>query len=147
MNRFRYWEAPDGRRFNYSVEPTFNCPNAAGTAGPAFAVAAEALGAEAEQLARIVSGAHCSHRYGRVRDAGGKLTDRCTICGARMARQGFRCWIDAPNYEDTGASPTAMARLGFGPPRTTLRTIWLDTKREAREWCYEEYKLASTVSA
>jgi hypothetical protein len=146
VNRSRYWEAPDGRHFNYDVEPTFHCPNAAGIAGPAVAVAAEALGADAEPLARIIERAHGSHRYGRVRDANGRLTDRCTICGARMERKGFRCWIDEPNTADESGARIA-SRLGFEPPRQTIRVVWLDTKREAREWCYEEFQLAKSVDA
>lgn len=123
-----YFEAPDGRRFNWNKEPTYTCPHEgiryevhdfgtgkvtitdARPADEAVGItfsryiseetkqAAAALGVDPLKLAKMITAGHRS-TYGRER-VDGKLTEKCRACGAKMERLGFRCWIDRPVSAD-----------------------------------------------
>jgi len=145
----------DDARFNWNKHPSYSCPNAdpvsysaAATAGaegtwtllrPEVAAAAAAIGADPIMLGKLLRQRHASHQAGRLR-IDERLTDRCAICGAKMTRKGFRAWIDQSSPDE--ASQRVAGRLGLHGPRTTLRTTWHDTKREAEAWARHERKRA-----
>lgn len=147
-----------GRAYNWAKHPTFVCPNAdpvsytpaepGATEGtwsltrPEVATAAAAIGADAVMLGQLLRQRHASHTAGRLR-VGDRVTDRCSICGAKMIRKGFRAWIDEPDDSDDASAQRRIAgRLGFEAPRRTLRTTWHPTKREAEAWARHERKRA-----
>ena len=53
-----------------------------------------------------------------------------------MKRKGFRAWIDAPS--DDEAAQRVSSRLGLAPPRTTIRTTWHATRKDAATWASHE---------
>lgn len=146
-----YLSGPAELRFNWAKKPTFECPNADPvTYRPSdvdgedgtwtvdreeIAAAATAIGADPVMLGRLLRQRHASLAAGRL-SVDGALTDQCAICGTRMTRKGFRAWIDAPT--DDPASQRISGRLGLGPVRTTRRTTWHRSKREAEAWARHE---------
>ena len=148
-----YWYLPgtDGRHYSWAKHPTFECPNAdAVTYTPAeqegdegtwtldrseIAVAAAAIDADPILLAKLLRQRHHTSAAGRLR-VDGVLTQRCAVCGAKMKRKGFRAWIDAPS--DDAAAQRVSSRLGFAPPRTTIRTTWHATRKDAAAWARHE---------
>jgi len=148
-----HWYVPgtDGRHYNWAKHPTFECPNAdAVTYTPPerdgeegtwtlerdeIAVAAAAIDADPILLAKLLRQRHQTSAAGRLR-VGGVLTDRCAVCGAKMKRKGFRAWIDAPT--DDATANRVSSRLGFAPTRTTIRTTWHRTRRDAAAWARHE---------
>jgi ribosomal protein S14 len=97
-----------------------------------------------ELLARIVARGHSSNR--RLRHAG-KLTDRCDHCGSRMERLGFRCWIEHDRPREQYGTADRLTEAIGGSPRTVLKTLYLPTRKEAREWAYEEAKISKQAVA
>lgn len=158
-NGYWYMEGADGRHFCFAKEPTYTCPHAhfertrvdeetvERIPTPAVKRAAEALGADPELLARGLERQHASFTYGRRR-VNGKLTDQCAVCGARMQRKGFRCWIEREPTDDerNDMNSRVAGRLGFSNMRTE-RSFYVDTKREAREWAAEEVKVTRAAMA
>lgn len=115
--------------------------------------AAAVLGMDPVKLGAMIAQAHSRRGRERLR-VDGRLTDRCGCCGARMERKGFRVWIDEPVPEEELSSgqrtSAAISSRIFGGSGTQLRVIrerWLDTKKEARAWAYEEYRLAQATIA
>lgn len=163
-----YFEAPDGRRFNWNKAPTYICPNADPirvevdgderietiTLDRAVAIDAAARGLMMDplKLARLIKRSHRSFSYQRER-VNGKLTDRCECCGAKMDRLGFRCWVDRPKTEDEltsedRTSSRVAERLGFDPGRrVVVHSFYADTKREADAWARDELRTAKAVAA
>lgn len=156
-----YWYLPgtDGRHYSWAKHPTFECPNAdAVTYTPPaqegdegtwtldreeIAVAAAAIDADPILLAKLLRQRHqTSAVTGRLRVAG-VLTQRCAVCGAKMKRKGFRAWIDAPSED--AASQRVSSRLGFAPPRTTIRTTWHPTRKDAAAWARHERRRAGAA--
>ena len=153
MSPSRYIAGASGQRYHWATTPSFECANAdplvctaaedgdgegtwtlrARSADPITA-AADVLGADALLLARILRSRHQAGVQ-RLRVAG-KLTDRCSVCGARMRRKGYRAWITAPSA-DTSRQQIATT-LGMTAPRDTVRTTWHGTQREARAWAEHE---------
>jgi len=154
-----YLEGPRGLHFHWAKHPSFECPNAdpvlytpaerVGENGTwalqraEVAAAAAAIGADAVMLGQLLRQRHASHAAGRLR-VDGTLTDRCAICGTKMTRKGFRAWIDEPNPDV--ASQRIAGRLGFGAPRTTVRTTWHPTKRDAEAWARHECRRAKAAN-
>jgi hypothetical protein len=95
---------------------------------------------------------HRSFTHTRRRDAGGKLTSTCDCCGSRMERMGFRVWIERPKtaaeMTDTdGVSAAIAKRIGGDGVRTvTLRSFYLETKREATDWALDELRTAQSAA-
>lgn len=154
MSASRYIAGADGRRYHWATTPTFECPIAdpivytaaedgdgegAWTLRPAAAdamsAAAAALGADALLLARVLRSRHQAQGVQRQR-VDGKLTDRCSVCGTRMERKGFRAWITAPSTD--AAQKRIASRLALTAPRDTLRVTWHDTQKAARGWAEHE---------
>lgn len=149
---------PAGLRFNWAKQPTFECPNADPVTYTASARdgeegtssltrdelvdAAAAIGADALMAGKLLRQRHASHAAGRLR-VDGALTGRCAICATKMAREGFRAWVDAP--ADDAAAERVAARLGFSPPRQTQRTTWHATKRDAEAWARHERRRAQAA--
>lgn len=106
---------------------------------------ARQLGMDPERLATLIATAH-RRDSGRAR-IDGKLTNKCKVCGATMERIGFRCWTERPyteeELEDSTARTTVAinARLGTQALRT-VRSLYVDTKKEARRWAYDEFQIA-----
>jgi hypothetical protein len=158
--RYRYYEAPDGRRFCWNVEPTFVCPLAwfertddeakARIATPAVEAAAAALGCGIAELLRMLERQHRSFTNTRRRDAGGKLTNTCDCCGSRMQREGFRVWVEQPKRElsETDRVSAAISKRlgGDGVQTETLRSFYLETKREATDWALDELRTAQSAA-
>jgi len=137
-----WWYLPgaDGTHYNWAKHPTFECPNAdtvtytaaerEGEEGTwvlqrdAISAAAAAIGADAILLAKLLRRCHHTSVGGRLR-VHGVLTNRCAVCGATMTRKGYRAWITAPG-------------AGAGAQRTTTRTTWHRTRREAAAWARHE---------
>lgn len=173
-----YMEAPDGRRFNWSKAPSFECPMALvrydvidiGTGevkatverrpeeavgvtfrrhvSPELAAAAETLAVFPLKLAGALARLHRSPGGGERERVDGKPTDRCAGCGHKMRRLGFHCWVDEPYPEgEEDVSKRVAQRLGFGPPRKTTRSFYVDTKREAEAWARDELAAARAVAA
>lgn len=158
-SNYRYWDGPGGTRYCFNIEPTFVCPNAdptfvlpspkiVGLTEPVRA-AARILGMEPWKFEHILQRAHASHTRERV---AGKLTDRCSVCGAKMDRLGFRVWIERPKSEEEltpedRTSSNVAQRLGFSGERTVvLRSAYTETKREAKQWCLDERATAQAVA-
>lgn len=160
-----YYDAPDGRRWNWSKEPTYQCPNRPALREveeptplvdrliPTIAMrdAAEALATTPEAMARLLENVHARISYGRQRDANGRLTDRCSCCGAKMRRLGFRAWVDEPIPEneltdDHARSMRVSERLGLdGEQRRTTWSGHFETKRAAQEWAHRESRDAKAA--
>lgn len=143
----RYWEARDGWHFNYSTEPTHRCPAVPERDGdgrwvvtPAIVQAAELLGGlDPYALARRIGSASHGHRK---RDDDGKLITpaRCEACGARLELVGYRAHVERPVAPDEDATGERITRrLGWQPMRT-VKSVMLDTRREAKAWAYDEYR-------
>lgn len=150
----RYIQAPDGHRYHWATTPTFECPHAdaivytaaedgdgEGTwtlrpnIADAITAAADVLGADALLLARVLRSRHQAQGVERMR-VDGKLTDRCSVCGTRMHRKGFRAWISAPSTD--ASQKRIAARLAMTAPRETVRTKWHETLKAARGWAAHE---------
>jgi hypothetical protein len=145
---YRYYAGAVGARFCYAVQPTYLCPlgepDLEAVEAP-WQAAARELGCSPVYLAREIRRAHRSHRIGRERDADGKLTDRCTVCGARMERHGFAAWSEAPDPEEY--RQRIADRLGFAMAvvQSTPRR-YFERKREAMEWAREESKISRAAA-
>lgn len=101
-----------------------------------ISVAAAAIGSNAILLAKLLRQRHqTSSVAGRLR-VDGVLTNRCAVCGATMTRKGYRAWITAPSHDS--AIKRISSRLGFAARRTTTRTTWHRTRREAAAWARDE---------
>jgi hypothetical protein len=107
--------------------------------------AAVALGGDPELLARMLERAHASHGAGRQR-VDGKLTDLCTICGAKMERKGFACWKQVPNEPDSAQARIA-GRLGFSNTRHEGVIHYRPTKKEAEQWARRNANESRSVRA
>lgn len=161
MSVSRYIPGANGHRYHWATTPTFECPNAdpvvytAAADGdgegewmlrPATAntitAAAVALGADALLLARVLRSRHQAQGVQRQR-IDGKLTDRCSVCGTRMHRKGFRAWITAPSTD--AAQKRIASRLAMTAPRETLRVTWHDTQKVARGWAEHEHGRAAAT--
>ena len=147
----RYWYFSAGdQRFCFDKHPRFRCPLAAAVTHQSSAVsedctepaiistvaaAAAMLAADGLLLANLLVRAHISHNAGRLR-VDGRLTDRCAICGSRMERLGFPCWIEEkPKRRD--AQSRIASRLGHDDFRRVPGALWYrSSKREAREWAH-----------
>lgn len=150
MSSYRYYDAGGGRHFCYAVAPTFLCPYGQLKVPTAdedwevpepFMQAAQALDVMPAALLGMVVRGHRNNRRLRVN---GQLTDRCETCGHKMDRLGFRCWEETPKAP-SGLDNVA-SRLGSAPPTDIVRTVYVDTKKEAREWAYEEMRIAKSVA-
>jgi hypothetical protein len=153
MSRGGWQYVPDarGRHYNWAKHPTFECPNADtltytpsehdGEEGTwtldrdEISIAAAAIGADPILLAKVLRQRHQTMTAGRLR-VDGVLTDRCSVCGTKMTRKGFRAWIDEPSQD--AASQRVSKRIGVGPPRTTIRVTWHSTRVEAAKWARHE---------
>lgn len=159
-----YWSGPADTRYCFNVDPTFICPNAdpirvegegvtiTRDRCVAIDAAAKALMMEPVKLARMMQRSHRSFTHSRER-VDGKLTNRCACCGAKMDRLGFRVWIERPKTaeeltpEDRVGSRVAE-RLGFDGQKTVIvRSAYVDTKREAKQWCLDEKHTAEAIAA
>lgn len=155
MHNYRYIEA-GGQRFCFDIHPTYHClladtdPELAGETTPvvsaAVAAAADDLSCQAVLLARMLSRAHRSIAAGRQR-VDGVLTERCAICGARMRRLGFACWIEErPSREDPRAR--IAKRLGMSDWQRVPGALWYrDRGGEARTWAQRRARQMKAGSA
>ena len=158
----RYIQAPDGHRYHWATNPTFECPHAdaivytaaddgdgEGTwtlrpdTAAAITTAAAVLGADPLLLARVLRSRHQAQGVERLR-VDGKLTDRCSVCGTRMDRKGFRAWITVPSTDES--QKRIAARLAMTVPRETVRTTWHDTLKAARGWAEHERDRAAAAN-
>lgn len=161
MSAARYTAGVNGHRYHWSTTPTFECPNADAivyTAAPdgestgtwalrpevatAMTAAADALGADALMLARHLRSRHQAEGVQRLR-VDEKLTDRCSVCGTRMRRKGYRAWITALSTDQS--QKRIATRLGMTAPRETLRTTWHSTQNAARAWAEHERDRAAAA--
>lgn len=175
-----YYDAPDGRRWHFNKEPSFECPNyfakyeltdpetgekrlVAAPPDKALGItfrrhvpeeverAAELIGCGGEELAAMLLRSHQSVGFGRKR-VDGRLTNTCRACGGKMKRLGFYAYADEPipEGEETAEQRSSAAinqRLVGGDGRAR-RTTWsghFDTKREARQWAYENMVTAEAA--
>lgn len=174
---YRYYEAPDRRQFCYATHPTFTCPQSRSLwdyhdletgdtkvverePGERMGVTftrhvndrvkhgARQLGMDPDRLAGMIAVAH-RRDSGRAR-IDGKLTDKCKVCGAKMERVGFHCWVERPYTEEELESSSARATVSLNAALgtqalKTIRNLYVDTKKEAREWAYDEFKTAKAA--
>lgn len=148
MSNVRYWELkgdPEGRRFCFTVTPWFVCPYAEEI--PQWMRSEARLeGLDGELVAELWRRGH-RHKGGRAR-VGGRLTDRCDACGARMDARGYSAYVerDPTAAELTGERATAQRigeRLGFRGPSVRVKGVTgLATRREAKQWAWDEYTIA-----
>lgn len=136
-----YWyiEGGDDRHFCYAKTPSFVCRHADGDdLGRLAGLAAEERGIT--RLAEIVRNAHRrSVSSIRARDAAGKLTDDCAVCGAKLKRLGFAVWEERPAGEETSQHRIAQ-RLGFGSHVRVGETKYRRTKKAASDWAAKNAK-------
>lgn len=142
---YRYYEGTDGRRYCWSLVPSFRCPVGAvehSTIGayvltPAIEQAAQALDVDPQYLARSVK-----HSAERAR-VGGKLTEDCNACGHRLERLGFAYWIAAK--QTPGDSSVSIAiRLGVHGRSGFVMVEggwYAKTKNDAKAWAWGRVKL------
>lgn len=150
---YRYYQGAPGRRYCYAPDPTFTCPygqlkytteNEEWSAPEPFMQAAALLDVFPDSLVRLVVRGHRNNRRARI---DGKLTDRCDNCGHRMERLGFRCWVEQDKPPGQfGTSDEITSRLG-GTPTEIVKTVYLDTKKEARSWALEESRISKATAA
>lgn len=112
---------------------------------PAMQQAADALGMDGKKLAALITAAH---RHGveraRVND---KLTELCSVCHAKMKNHGYYAYVECPVPEDEEtetqrASRHIAERLGMLPPMKRLNGVTVATRKEAKQWAYDEYQIA-----
>lgn len=164
--RYRYYEGKDGRHYCYAPHPTFACPLAdpvvyqpsddgegEGTwtlrdeTREAIYAAAQALGVEPVDLAKMLRTMHQRRGQARRRDAAGKLTDTCDTCGGKLKRLGFRAWIERePREEELTSSDRIGQQFNGRPNWRTDETHYFGTKKEAIEWAREESKIERTTA-
>lgn len=151
MDNYRYFNGAPGVRCCIAVHPTFVCPYSQlnlSTADEEWEVpapllqAATQLGMYPGLLVRLVVRGHRNNR--RMRE-GERLTDRCENCGARMERRGFHCWIEQDKPREHYGTSDRMTEAIGGTPKIILKTLYLPTKKEAREWAFEESKLSKNT--
>ena len=149
---YRYYNGAPGRRYCYAADPTFVCPygqlkvstDEQWEVPEAFAQAAALLDVFPDNLVRLVVRGHRNNRRARI---DGKLTDRCDNCGHRMDRLGFRCWIEQDRPPEHWGTSDQITRSLGGTPSEIVKTVYLDTKKEARSWALEESRISKAAAA
>lgn len=151
---YHYYEGAPGTRYCWALDPTFICPisqlkydtaDEQWSVPDEFTAAANLLGVEPSSLLRLMVRGHRNNRRMRI---DGKLTDRCETCGHKMERKGFRTWSERDRTEPRegvgGVSDDLTRRFG-GTPSEILKTIYFDTKKEARAWALENSQVSQAI--
>jgi hypothetical protein len=129
---YRYYEGTTDKRRQFCVatSPTFVCGYTDGFEAAAGIMAVD--GISGERLSEIVANAHARtlHSSLRLRDADGKLTDECRVCGAKLIRKGFAAWEQREREEQTGIA----MRLGIEQFDKVGEKRYFRTKKQAWAW-------------
>jgi hypothetical protein len=112
--------------------------------------AADALGVDPKKLLGMLTAAHRRNGLGVRARVDGRLTDRCDVCGARMERKGYMAavWEPTPEEELGDSRSTVELNRHLNPGYVHMRpvkVVYLDTRREAKQWAYDEYATAKAV--
>lgn len=136
-----YWyvEGGNGERFAWAKTPTYSCPFRAGPPGWFGSVLAESEDADElptiDAIERMFRRAHGTYQSGspRARDGNGRLTDRCSACGAKLTRHGFAAWAE----RDRGSTGISE-RLGIALVDRIGENRYFRTKKRAEAWARRE---------
>lgn len=115
-----------------------------------WATAAAALDVDGAKLLAAVQRVHRGDG-GRCR-VNGKLTNRCKACGAKLIAHGYSAYVEELVPEDERdemqrANARLAATFGTGGVYRRVKGVQVDTKREAKQWAWDEFVLARNAAA
>lgn len=84
------------RRYLWNTAATYRCPNAD---APPWALVEVAHEAGVHRLPEMFKAAHQRSSRIRQRDENDRPTDRCSVCGGKLQKVGYRVWVEG-RYED-----------------------------------------------
>lgn len=122
---------PDGVAVFYSLDAVYQCTNQDGAllqAGPGY---------DGEKVAKLIAAAHGRTGSVRERDAAGKLTNRCRVCGAKVTLRGYRVWSERPFEDDDLGKPYTYRFDNVHTARTTRYVMenerWASSRKQAKQ--------------